>query len=260
MPLATRLRGDTFRFLASENGTSVVVNGASVATLNRGQFHERVLTVPSEITANHPILVAQYSNGSTFDGVTSDPFMMLLPPVEQFLGAYTVSTPATGFTGNFINVVVPTQGLGTVRLDGQVVPSASFVPVGTSGYSGAQLTVNAGSHRVVASFPFGATIYGYASFDSYGYPGGMSVAPVSTATTLSLTPEAETSRVGVERCVSARVTDQDEAPVVGVRVGFAVSGANPETASSPPETTVRRTSATPGRSPAWTPSWPPWAR
>ena len=86
MPLATRLLGDTFRFVASENGTTVAVNGTTVATLNRGQFHERIITSPAEITASAPILVAQYSNGSTFDGVTSDPFMMLVPPLRAVPG------------------------------------------------------------------------------------------------------------------------------------------------------------------------------
>ena len=48
-------------------------------------------------TPDKPVLVAQYSNGTAFDGVTSDPFMMLVPPFEQFLASYVVTTPATGF-------------------------------------------------------------------------------------------------------------------------------------------------------------------
>ncbi len=226
VPLATRLNGDTFRFLASENGTTVKVNGATVATLNRGKFHERILTQGAEITADFPILVAQYSNGSTFDGVVSDPFMMLIPPVEQYLAAYTVSTPATGFAGNYINVVVRTPSLGTVRLDGAVVPAATFTPIGASGFSGAKLTVSLGTHRVTASTPFGATVYGFDNFDSYGYPGGMSVAPLPAATALALTPETETSNVGVARCVTALVTDENNAPAAGLRVDFIVTGAN----------------------------------
>src|SRR5690606_29547875 len=40
-PLATRSGGDTFRVMASEDGTAVFVDGAQVATLNRGQVHEQ---------------------------------------------------------------------------------------------------------------------------------------------------------------------------------------------------------------------------
>jgi hypothetical protein len=229
MPLATRLNGDTFRFVASVDGTSVQVNGAPVATLNRGQVHERIIAGPAQIVADQPILVAQYSNGTSYDGVTSDPFMMLIPPFEQFLSAYTVSTPATGFPINFVNVVAPTSAVGAITRDGAVVPASSFVPIGTSGFSGAQLTVGAGSHRLAGPAPFGVFVYGFASFDSYGYAGGMSLAPVARVATVTLTPEAETSMVGVERCVVAAVADQDGQPLEDVRVDFTVAGPHART-------------------------------
>ena len=59
MPLATRTLGDTFRVLASTDGTAVLVNGVAVATLNRGQRHEQIITGPATITASNPVLVAQ---------------------------------------------------------------------------------------------------------------------------------------------------------------------------------------------------------
>lgn len=49
LPLATRSNGDTFRFLASANGTKVSVNGVIVATLNRGQYHEQIIDTPATI-------------------------------------------------------------------------------------------------------------------------------------------------------------------------------------------------------------------
>ncbi|MBO0356797.1 Ig-like domain-containing protein [Hymenobacter sp. BT186] len=227
VPLKTRLNGDTFRFLASTNNTQVRVNGTLVATLNRGQFHERVIAGSAQIVATEPILVAQYSNGSSFDGVTSDPFMMLIPPFEQFLGSYTVTTPATGFSGNYINVVAPAAAVGTVRLDGVVIPASSFSAIGSSGFSGAQLTVSLGTHQVTGGiYPIGAFVYGFDSYDSYGYPGGQSFAPVATVTSLALTPATGNAQTGSQYCVSATVRDQFNNPVVGVRVDFAVSGAN----------------------------------
>jgi hypothetical protein len=227
MPLATRLSGDTFRFLAAADGTTVSVNGAVVATLNRGQFHERIIAEPAQITADQPILVAQYSNGTAFDGVTSDPFMMVIPPFEQFLSAYTVTAPASGFPLNFINVVAPTAAVGTILLDGTAIPAGSFVPIGASGFAGAQVSVEAGSHTLTGALPFGVFVYGFAFADSYGYPGGMSLAPVVIVSAVSLTPETATNPVGTEHCLVAAVTDQGGNPVVGVRVDFTVTGANP---------------------------------
>jgi Ca2+-binding RTX toxin-like protein len=226
VPLATRLNGDTFRMVAAQDGTAVRINGSLVATLNRGQVWQQIIDGQSEITASKPLLVAQYSNGTSFDGVTSDPFEMLIPPTEQFLPAYTVSTPATGFSGNFINVVAPTSSIATVKLDGTVVPESSFTPIGSSGFSGAKLTVDLGSHTVTGTLPIGVFSYGFDSFDSYGYPGGMSLAPVATVNSLTVAPATETLAVGQNGCVTATVKNNLGTAVSGVRVDFARTGAN----------------------------------
>lgn len=229
VPLATRTGGDTFRILASENTTSVSINGAPVATLNRGQFHEQLINGAAVISADKPVLVAQYSNGSTFDGVTSDPFMMLIPPFEQFLASYTVTTPASGFSSNFINLAVRNAAVGSVELDGTAIPAGSFTPIGSSGFSAAQVAVDLGAHTLDGPSPFGAFMYGFDSFDSYGYPGGLSLARVAEVTSVVLSPESDTNPVGTEHCVNATVTDQDGNPLEGVRVDFTVAGDNPTT-------------------------------
>src|SRR5690606_134554 len=163
-----RLNGDTFRFLAAEDVTRVMVNGALVVVLNRGQIYETILAGASTVTADKAILVTQYSNGTTFDGVTSDPFEVIIPPLEQFLPSYTITTPASGFSSNFVNVVAPSTTVGSVLLDGTPIPAASFTPIGTSGFQGAQLPITLGSHTLRAPLPFGLTTYGFDSFDSYG--------------------------------------------------------------------------------------------
>ena len=229
VPLATRIGGDTFRILASEDNTSVSINGSPVATLNRAQFHEQLIVGASVISSDKPVLVAQYSNGTSFDNVTSDPFMMLIPPFEQFLASYTVTTPASGFSSNFINLAVPNSAVGSVTLDGTAVPASSFTPIGSSGFSAAQLSVELGTHTLVGPSPFGAFMYGFDDFDSYGYPGGMSLAPVAPVDSVVLSPETATNPVGTQHCVSATVTDQSFNPLAGVRVDFTVTGVNPTT-------------------------------
>lgn len=174
VPLATRTGGDTFRIIASQDNTTVDINGTAFI-LNRGEVDDRIITTMSVIISDEPIMVAQYSNSSNFDGVTSDPFMMLLPPYEQFLNSYTFSTPATGFSGNYVNVVVTDSAVGDVTLDGSLVPAASFSPIGVSGYSGAALSLTLGSHSISSSEPIGIHSYGFADYDSYGYPGGLAL-------------------------------------------------------------------------------------
>ena len=229
VPLATRLNGDTFRLVAAEDDTVVSVNGAPVATLNRGQVHEQIIAGAASVTADKSILLAQYSNGTSYDGVTSDPFEMLVPPTEQYLPSYTVTTPADGFSTNFLNLVVPTDAIASVLVDGVAVPAGDFTPIGSSGFSGAQVSVALGSHTVAASKPLGLFAYGFASFDSYGYPGGSSLAPVATVDSLTLAPATQTLTTGTAGSVVATLQDSNDAPVVGVRVDFSVAGVNPGT-------------------------------
>ncbi|MFW2387701.1 MAG: hypothetical protein ACN4G0_05165 [Polyangiales bacterium] len=178
VPLATRASGDTFRILADQNGTQVQLDGASPEsfTLNAGQFAERSLEGAYRITANAPILVAQFSNGTQWDGVTSDPFMMLIPPAAQFIKSYTFATPGTGFPENFANIVALTSDVvaGNVLLDGVGLPAGAFTPLPGTGFSGAQVPIEIGTHTLLAPNPVGLYVYGYAGWDSYGYPGGFS--------------------------------------------------------------------------------------
>lgn len=181
-PLATRTGGDTYRFVAGTDDTDVYLDGALLGRFDRGEYYEAVLTGSRVWSASAPILLAQYSNSSSFDGVTSDPFMMLAPPFEQFLSSYTVSTPATGISTNFVNIVARSSSVGQVTLDGSLIPAASFSAIGSSGFAAAQVPVSVGSHTFEGPEPFGVYTYGFDSYDSYGYPGGLSLAPIAADT------------------------------------------------------------------------------
>lgn len=230
VPLKSRANGDTWRFLASENATVITINGVAQPAINRGQFIERILTTQSVIESNKRILAAQYANGSGFSGNPGDPFMMLIPPLEQFLAKYTVTT-VSGYVAHYINVIAPNSIAGSLTLDGVVVPAASFTPIGTTGFSGAQITVTPGTHNLFGTLPFGVFMYGFTNDDSYGYPGGQSFAPVGIVNSVVLTPETGTAQVGTEQCFDALVKDQFGNTLAGVRVDFGITGANPGSSS-----------------------------
>lgn len=178
VPLATR-NNDTFRFTAVEDDTTISVNGAAVATIDAGRTHERRLSAASHVTANKPIFTVQYANSSDFDGVTqSDPFMMIVPHVNMFLNNYIISVPhenqpALQFADNYVNIAAPAAVVGSLLLDGAAVPAGQFTPIGATGFSRARIKVDPGMHTLSASAPFGVTVYGWNTYDSYGYPGGM---------------------------------------------------------------------------------------
>ncbi|MCG8651028.1 MAG: hypothetical protein MI861_14415, partial [Pirellulales bacterium] len=224
-PLAARLRGDTIRVLADENDTIVNVGGQLV-TLQAGEHHETVLTEATEITSNRPILIAQYANSDNFDRVDSDPAMMFIPPTEQFLARYTIATPPNDFDSHYVNVVIHQSAIGSLAVDGQPVLANAFAPVADTGYMFAQLYVGSGSHTLLAAQPFGVYSYGFASFDSYAYPGGLALSSIADATNLMVTPTSESLLLGNEGQLTATVTDAGGNPVVGVRIDFDIVGAN----------------------------------
>lgn len=224
VPLKTRLRGDTFRMLASEDDTQVSINGTAVATLDRGRFHQQIIEGTSTISADKPILVAQYSNGSNWDGVTSDPFMMLVSPAEQFLSRYTFTTPASGFRSNFVNVVAPSAQVSDVTLDGTAVPASEFTPIPGTDFSAAQLDIGLGSHSMTSPKPFGIYVYGFDSYDSYGYPGGAAYAPINELTALTMTPPTQVATVGTQACVTTTALDQDGKGLPGIELTLEIAG------------------------------------
>ena len=228
VPLATRTLGDTFRFLAATNDTHVFVNSSRVATLNKGQYFETIINGSAEITSDRPILVAQYSNSHQYDNQEGDPFMMLIPPLEHYLNNYTVRS-LTGFTTNLINVVAPTADIGAVMLNGSPIAASSFVPIGSTGVSGAKLTVAAGTHSLTGPHPFAVYVYGFGLDVSYGYPGSACLAVVTGPTSVTLAPESQNATIDTQSCVTATVKDQNNTPVSKQNVSFTIVGAHPQT-------------------------------
>jgi uncharacterized delta-60 repeat protein len=172
-PYAGRTSGDTVRILAHEAGTLVSVNGQYVTALAAGQALPLELTAPMQITTSRPVAVAQYMKGSAADpGNLGDPFMAMVPPVEQWHRRYRAQTTPTFVqaTASFLNIVAPLPALGTVTLNGAVVPPASFTAIGSSGYASTSVAVDPGSHVVNSPVPVGVSVYGMYNSTAYGYP------------------------------------------------------------------------------------------
>ena len=236
LPLAARTGGDTFRFLAGTDGTRVAINGKIAAALDRGQFYECILAEPAEILSSRPILAAQYANSSQYDGAMGDPSMMLVPPLEQFGGDYLLSTPADIWNvynqdyediyTNYLNLVVRTNGVGLIQLDGVAVPASAFRAGTNSGYAGAQLPVVPGAHHLSAPVPFGVCVYGWAPSESYAFMGGICSETVEAGAKMELEQPTGFALTGQEKFVTARVKDGRGRPAADLEVEFAVAGAN----------------------------------
>ncbi|MCB0712903.1 MAG: IgGFc-binding protein [Ignavibacteriae bacterium] len=168
------------RVIASQPGTLLTIDSGASQGIPVGRPIEIPLQRAMLLTANKPISVAQFQH-STVDvefislpnDTVGDPFMMLVPPREQFDSNYSFESWDTkDFLYHFINVVIPTERISSLRLDGRPV-AAQFIPIPKTSYSYAQIPMTAGGHNISARVPFGLYIYGYGPYNSYGAPGGM---------------------------------------------------------------------------------------
>ncbi len=174
------LRGEpnVIRILSGDDGNQLTFDPPSVQpamTLNRGQYAEFETTQSFRVTGTGSISVAQFLVGQDYAGFASspagasgDPSGSLAIPTEQYRTSYTFLAPTT-YEQNFVEIAAPTGS--TVMLDGNAVPG--FSAIGGTGFGVANVQVNGGVHSISSSERFGIVVYGFGSYTSYMYPGGL---------------------------------------------------------------------------------------
>ena len=182
LSFADRTGGDSYRVLTATDGTTLTVvtsNGVATNTLHALVPYDTILDGWVEFKANNPIQVAQFANGCTFDGpnnVLGDPLEILLPPTGHYLNSYTVAIPPDDgqngtFDRNFVNLIAPNSNVSTIMFDGTNVSTNIFLAIGNSGYSGARLSVAAGTnYTITCPQPIEVEVYGFTD-NAFGWGG-----------------------------------------------------------------------------------------
>lgn len=190
---------DIMRVIAGFDSTEVIIDGVLRRTINAGQFYEEGVTGAKEVATSRPAMVAQYKKSSgaasQFDFTRNgDPFMMLVPPAEQFMDSYrfisiqsynyrngpggTIIVDDSIYTEQWLNIVHPVIGLSSLTLDGVPVNPNIFSNFPGSRYARASIRMTDGVHEIRSDTTFGIYVYGYGLANSYGYIGGMSFRPL----------------------------------------------------------------------------------
>jgi hypothetical protein len=180
---------DIYRVMAANDNTKIYIDGVFNRTLNSGQYYDTELKIAQWITATGPILVAQYKKSSNNPGsssLTGDPFMIINSPTEQYLKRFhcfnvkawqlnNLNQPVPVYDNEqYLTIIVPTDSVGTVRLDGKLVDPARFKKLSITSYSYTDsMRVTTGVHTVESNAKMGVYVYGYGAANSYGYIGGM---------------------------------------------------------------------------------------
>lgn len=194
MPIKTRAKGPIYRIFAGEPGAKVYINGTLYGTiagkggeLGYGFFEIRPEEpIPMEFSSDKPIMVAQYNTSQYYEGtngVPTDPFFLVLTPVEQYQNDLVFTTPKDDFQDNYINLAVDSAGLYQLEIApggsdqfelvmSKYAPTVRKYPTQLNGktYMGATFPIPAGTYRMRGPSPFAGYLYGFSSFDSYGYP------------------------------------------------------------------------------------------
>jgi hypothetical protein len=154
-----------------------------------GQFIEFSSTANMHISADQPIAVAQFYPGQGPSGILptdpaqGDPSMVLLPPAEQWRSSYTVLA-APGIRDNYIALAIDTTKVASVEIDGTVV--TGFTAIASTNFQVKNQPVSVGTHTITVQAKTGqvpgagVTIYGYDSYVSYGYTGGLDLGTIVT--------------------------------------------------------------------------------
>ena len=185
--LATRSRS-TIKLLAAYDSTNVDVycnNIKASYVINQSSFVTRIIGQENcAIYANNPLLVAQFGHGSS-DGGTGDPMMMLVPATAQYFNKFTFSTMHDPSWLHYVNIIVFTQyyqpDMIYLMVEGtnKSLSAEQWTPIKVNNVNEAYITqvtaLQEGVIKVLHTNPealITTMVYGFASAEGYGHPGG----------------------------------------------------------------------------------------
>ena len=198
-PTATRSANDVIKIVSSEGSTQVKISctnssssieRSTTTIANAGLFHELNLSFDTHcfVETDKPVMVVQFTPGGSADNANADPFMVIVPALNQYLlnSTFVVLEGLSLSFQLYANIFVP-SGTNTfapsdILLDGDPMTSASWVsiPCFESGLTCGHATttnVTSGIHSLWSAADnethIGVTIYGLGDRETYAYVGGL---------------------------------------------------------------------------------------
>jgi gliding motility-associated-like protein len=169
---------NSYKIAVKDPTTVVKRNGVVLTGLINGSYYRYESNAADYIESDKPVMVAQFmTGGSTCQGGggVGDPEMMYISPVEQGIkkiGFYRNNRES--ITVNYLTLIIPTNGISTLLIDGSPAFDHSYAHPRLAGYSVVvKRWPSAQSQAIVSSdSAFTAVTYGLGSVESYGYNAG----------------------------------------------------------------------------------------
>jgi hypothetical protein len=185
--------GDIFRVIGSKSSTSLtLLPSTNLGTIGAGSFKDIDIATGDHkvLQASEPVQVVVYSKTWKETGGDSpeggDPFIAVIPPVEQYANQYFFSTVGLAYTTfiHSLSITIQKSLLGGLRLDGAPLPtSVTWNDLPALNLTTAAVTVAPGAHDIYHVDPtktFYLLLSGVTEYYSYGYVAGMRVAEINT--------------------------------------------------------------------------------
>lgn len=181
IPLGGRTSGELVKILASEDDTSISLNGTIIGTLNTGQFRtiEFSPTEVATIVTSKPSAVTVFAKSQECNDPTQpffnngDPFMISYSPNNQRLTSLTFNAPQLpSIDQHFVTIIVPTTSVDLTRFGNTNLNPNLFQVVTGTEFSYTRMQISQGVHRLENPDGFIAYVYGFGFIESYGYSAG----------------------------------------------------------------------------------------
>ncbi len=173
-----RSEPNVIRIVSGHDANMITFDPAAVhtpVTLNRGEILEFETNQDFRVSGSDALAVVQHLVGQDYAGTgtsgdmgNGDPALSLGIPTEQFRTSYDFLAPDT-YNISYVNVTAPSGEV--VNLDGS--PVSGFRDVGGTGMATARVEISGGAHHIESAAPIGIVVYGFGSYTSYMYPGGL---------------------------------------------------------------------------------------
>lgn len=176
--------GHVLRLYGNVDGTNLTYSpnkpSGCPATINAGQVADcGVVNIDLRIKGDHEFGVGSFMLGGALQDPSAmvgmqkgDPSQSQMVAIEQYRTKYIFLAP-DDYDVSYVDVAGP-SGVA-VTIDGAPI-SATFNPVGATGYGVARVRLGAGqggAHVLTATKPVGIQVIGYGNYTSYQYPGGL---------------------------------------------------------------------------------------
>lgn len=192
---ANSFHQNIYRVVIKDPTTVVRLNGTVLTGLVSNRYYEFDSQAANYITADKPIMVAQYMSSSSSNctnvGGNGDPEMIYISPIEQGIKKVVLyRNTQQAIVQNYITLIIPTAGVTSLQIDGSNTFDHTYAHPNLTGYTvvvkryGTAAPVQA---TVQSDSAFTLITYGLGSVESYGYNGGTLVKNLNAVTSISNT-------------------------------------------------------------------------